>query len=138
MNRIFHARIAWYQYLILIILGANTFALLWMKHILLALLMALALIVIIEMVIHTTYTVTSGNELILSYGRFTRKKIIPIKEIVSMEKCHSMKFGNFSVTEYVLIQYGREKYASVVPVKEREFMELVEKRRMKEEQPINE
>ena len=137
MNRIFHARIAWYQYLILIILGANTFALLWMKHILLALLMALALIVIIEMVIHTTYTVTSGNELILSYGRFTRKKIIPIKEIVSMEKCHSMKFGNFSVPEYVLIQYGREKYASVVPVKEREFMELVEKRRMKEEQPIN-
>ena len=76
MNRIFHARIAWYQYFLLIVLGANAFGFLWCKYILLAVFMMLLLIVVIEQVIHTTYTVTPEGELILSYGRFTRKKTI--------------------------------------------------------------
>lgn len=137
MNRIFHARIAWYQYFILVILGINAFEFLWYKYILLALVTSLMLIVVIEMVIHTTYTVTPENELILYYGRFIRKKVIPIGEITSIRKHHSMKFGRFSVTEYVLIEYGHGKYVSVMPVKEQEFVQLIHKRREKEEQPIN-
>lgn len=39
-----------------------------------------------------------------------------------------MKFGNFSVTDYLLIEYGEGKFASVMPVKEREFVELLEKK----------
>ena len=124
MNRVFHARIAWYQYFLLVVLGANAFGFLWCKYILLAVFMMLLLIVVIEQVIHTTYTVTS---LILSYGRFARKKTIPVKDIISVQKHHSMKFGRFSVTEYVLIEYGKDKYVSVMPVKEREFVELLEK-----------
>ena len=116
MNRIFHARIAWYQYFLLIVLGANAFGFLWCKYILLAVFMMLLLIVVIEQVIHTTYTVTPEGEL--------------IKDIISIRKHHSMKFGRFSVTEYLLIEYGQEKYASVMPVKEREFIESVEKRRI--------
>ena len=34
----------------------------------------------------------------------------------------------FSVTEYVLIECGKGKFVSVMPVKEREFVELLEKR----------
>ena len=128
MNRIFHARIAWYQYFLLIVLGANAFGFLWCKYILLAVFMMLMLIVVIEQVIHTTYTVTSEGELILSYGRFTRKKILPVKDIISIQEHHSMKFGNFSVTRYVLIEYGKGKYVSAMPVKEREFIELIEKK----------
>lgn len=129
MNRIFHARIAWYQYFLLVVLGANAFGFLWCKYIVLAAFMMLLLIVVIEQVIHTVYTITSQDELILSYGRFTRKKTIPVKDIVSVQKHHSMKFGRFSVTEYVLIEYGKGKYVSVMPVKEQEFIELLEKKR---------
>ena len=39
-----------------------------------------------------------------------------------------MKFGRFSVPEYVLIECGKGKFVSVMPVKEREFVELLEKR----------
>ncbi len=39
-----------------------------------------------------------------------------------------MKFGSFSVTDYILIEYGKGKFVSVMPVKEREFAELLEKR----------
>lgn len=127
MNRIFHARIAWYQYFLLVILSVNAFAALWGKHIILAALMMLLLIVVIEQVIHTTYTITSTGELILSYGRFVRKKTILLKEITAVRKVHSMKFGSFSVTNYVLIEYGKGKFASALPVKEREFMEKLGK-----------
>ena len=41
MNRIFHARIVWYQYFLLVVLGVNAFGFLWCKNIILATLMML-------------------------------------------------------------------------------------------------
>ena len=128
MNRIFHARIAWYQYFLLVVLTVNAVGTLWCKYILPAVLLMLMLIIIIEQIIHTTYTVTPDGILEISTGRFTRKKVIPISEITAIKKCHSMKFGRFSVTDYVLIEYGKGKFVSVMPVKEREFAGLLEKR----------
>ena len=128
MNRIFHARIAWYQYFLLVVLTVNVVGALWCKYILPAVLRILMLIVVIEQIIHTVYTVTPDGILEISTGRFIRKKVIPISEITAIRKCHSMKFGRFSVTEYVLIEYGKGKFVSVMPVKEREFVELLEKR----------
>ena len=128
MNRIFHARIAWYQYFLLVVLTVNVVGALWCKYILPAVLLILMLIVVIEQIIHTVYTVTPDGILEISTGRFIRKKVIPISEITAIRKCHSMKFGRFSVTEYVLIEYGKGKFVSVMPVKEREFVELFEKR----------
>ena len=128
MNRIVHARIAWYQYFLLVVLTVNVVGALWCKYILPAVLLILMLIVVIEQIIHTVYTVTPDGILEISTGRFIRKKVIPISEITAIRKCHSMKFGRFSVTEYVLIEYGKGKFVSVMPVKEREFVELLEKR----------
>ena len=128
MIRIFHARIAWYQYFLLVVLTVNVVGALWCKYILPAVLLILMLIVVIEQIIHTVYTVTPDGILEISTGRFIRKKVIPISEITAIRKCHSMKFGRFSVTEYVLIEYGKGKFVSVMPVKEREFVELLEKR----------
>lgn len=128
MNRIFHARIAWYQYFLLVVLTVNVVGALWCKYILPAVLLMLMLIIVIEQIIHTVYTVTPDGTLEISTGRFIRKKVIPVSEITAIKKCHSMKFGRFSVTEYVLIEYGKGKFVSVMPVKEREFAELLEKR----------
>lgn len=58
MNRIFHARIAMGQYLFLILIGILTVYMLWSKLSLPAALFMLWLVVIIEKLIHTTYTVT--------------------------------------------------------------------------------
>ncbi|WP_294547303.1 PH domain-containing protein [uncultured Bacteroides sp.] len=128
MNRIFHARIAWYQYFLLVVLTVNAAGALWTKTILLAVLFMLMLIVVIEQIIHTVYTVTMDGYLEISRGRFIRKKVIPVSGITAIKKCHSMRFGRFSVTEYVLIEYGKGKFVSVMPVKEREFVGLLEKR----------
>ena len=128
MNRIFHARIAWYQYFLLVVLTVNAVGALWCKYILVAVLFMLMLIVVIEQIIHTTYTLTTNGDLEVSRGRFIRKKIIPLSEITAVRRYHSMKFGRFSVTDYILIEYGKGKFVSVMPVKEQEFAELLEKR----------
>lgn len=132
MNRIFHARIAWYQYFALALFTVNAVAALWCKYILPAVFMVLLLIVLIEQIIHTVYTVTSDGTLIIHQGRFSRKKVIPISKIGFIEQCHSMKFGWFSVTRYVLIKYDERKYEALMPVKEQEFMQLIEKRMLSE------
>lgn len=129
MNRVFHARIAWYQYFLIAVLGVNAAGFLWCKHIVPAVFMMLLLVVVIEQVIHTLYTVSADGVLTLSYGRFLRKKVIWVKDITLMKKCSSMQVGRFSVTNYVLIEYGNGKYATALPVKEAEFMELIEKKR---------
>ena len=128
MNRIFHARIAWYQYFLLVVLTVNVAGALWCKYILPAVLLILMLIIVIEQIIHTVYTIAPDGILEISTGRFIRKKVIPVSGITAIKKCHSMKFGRFSVTEYVLIEYGKGKFVSVMPVKEREFVGLLEKR----------
>ena len=61
MNRIFHARIAWYQYFLLVVLTVNAVGALWCKYILVAVLFMLMLIVVIEQIIHTTYTLTTDG-----------------------------------------------------------------------------
>ena len=70
----------------------------------------------------------TNGDLEVSPGRFIRKKNIPLSEITAVRKYHSMKFGRFSVTDYILIEYGKGKFVSVMPVKEQEFAELLEKR----------
>lgn len=129
MNRIFHVRIAWYQYLYLILLGGLSFFLLWDKNIILAAICMVLLVVLIERFINTTYTITGNGQLILSSGRFSKPKTIWLKDIISVERRNSVKIGTFSVLRYVLIGYGAGRYLSILPLKEEEFIDLLEKKR---------
>lgn len=128
MNRTFHARIAWYQYLLLVVLTANMASAVWCGYILPAVLLALVLIGLIEKVIHTVYTVTSDGVLKIYRGRFGGKTAIPLRDISAVKRCRSMKFGRFSATQYLLIEYGEGRFASVMPVAEEEFLKALSRR----------
>ena len=121
MNRIFHARIAMGQYLFLILIGILAVYMLWYKSPFLAAIFMLWLVVIIEKLIHTTYTVTPDGKLVLSFGRFSRSKEILMKDITSVERASSMQVG--------LVKYGEGKCVVLLPVKEEEFIRLLEERR---------
>lgn len=129
MDRIFHARIAWYHYLILAVATCNAVGALWYKHVLIALCWIILLIIFVEMIIHTAYTITAAGKLEISRGRFLKKRIIPLTDIHAIEQHRSMRFGHFSVTRYVLVKYGEGKFESLLPVKEQEFIELLKKRK---------
>ena len=84
MNRIFHARIAAGQYLFLLITTAITIHEMWMKHAIMTILFMLLLIIAIERLIHTTYTLTTDDKLILFYVKYGTKEkcavLLPVKE----------------------------------------------------------
>ena len=129
MNRIFHARIAAGQYLFLLIATAVIIHEMWMKHAVLTITFMLLLIIAIERLIHTTYTLTADGRLILYFGRFTRSKEIPLKDITSVERASSMKIGRFAVMRYVLVRYGTKgKCAVLLPVKEDMFIKTLTER----------
>ena len=54
----------------------------------------LLLVVSIEKLIHTTYTVTADNRLLLFFGRFSRGREILLKDITSVERTSSMRIGD--------------------------------------------
>lgn len=129
MNRIFHTRITWYQHLYFVLLGGLTFFLLWDKSIILAVVCMLLLVFLIERLIHTTYTLTTDGRLILSAGRFTKPKTVWLKDIVSVKQRCSVRVGRCAALHYVLIECASGRYISVLPVKEQEFIDLLEERR---------
>lgn len=129
MDRVFHARIAAGQYLFLILMGILAVYMLWNKYPLPAALFMFGLLISIEKLIHTAYTVTSEGKLVLFFGRFSRGKEILLKDIISVERANSMQIGKFAVMRYVLVKYGKQgKCAALLPVKEEEFIRLLEER----------
>lgn len=128
MNRIFHARIAAGHCLFVVLSGAIAVYSLWEKNILVALLFMLLLVAVIEKLIHTTYTVTADGRLLLYFGRFSREKEIRLDDIIAVERASSMRIGRFAVMRYVLVRYGEDRCVALLPVKEQEFVRLLEQR----------
>ena len=129
MNRIFHARIAVGQYLFLVLATIIVIYAMWMQHAVMAILFMLLLIIPIERLIHTTYTLTTDGRLLLFYGRFSRSEEILLKDIISVERASSMKIGRFAVMRYVLVKYGTKgKCAVLLPVKEDLFIKTLTNR----------
>ena len=129
MNRIFHARIAIGQYLFLVLTTIIVIYAMWMQHAVMAVLFMLLLVIAIERLIHTTYTLTTDDRLLLFYGRFSRSEEISLKDIISVERASSMKIGRFAVMRYVLVKYGtRGKCAVLLPVKEDMFIKTLTNR----------
>ena len=111
MNRIFHARIALGQYLFLFLVAGMTVWALWEKHILVAIVMAAILIVGIEKLIHTTYTITSDGNLVV-------------------EQVYGIRLFGVGLMRCVLVHHGN-KTEALMPVKEEEFIDVINKKRMK-------
>lgn len=128
MNRIFHARIVAGQFLFLLLVSGLAVYMLWNKHVVLAVFFMFWLIVLIEKLIHTTYTVTTDGRLVLCFGRFRRSREIRLEEVTAVRRASSMRVGGFALVSYVLVQYGAGRHVALFPVKEEEFIKLMEKR----------
>ena len=77
MNRIFHVKIAGGTYFLLILLTAVMVFAFWCMKAMIGLVVALGLIIIIERIIHSTYTLTADGKLVVYYGRFYKGKTLP-------------------------------------------------------------
>ncbi len=94
---------------------------------LLGFVVVIILVVIIERVIHTVYIFTSAGNLVINHGRFTRKKTIPVNEIIKVTVVNTpMGFSH-----YILLEYGAEHFVSVQPENYEAFIEELKMRQAK-------
>lgn len=136
MNRIFHVKITAGTYLFLVLFTAIMVLAFWYMQSIVGLVMAIALIVTIESVIHSTYTLTTEGKLVVYRGRFLKTITIPFADITDVELKQSSGFGGMMTSQYVLVHYSDKKLLSLVPVKPEEFINALVRRlehRMEEE-----
>ncbi len=126
MNQIFHIRINWQHYLYLILLTTSAFFCLWHKTVIPAVIFLILIIVIIERILNTVYTITVSGTIVLHYGRFSPQQILFISEIEKIEKVEKMRIGSHALHSYLLVQLkNNPSNVSVIPIKEKEFIKRI-------------
>lgn len=128
MDRIFHARIFPAQILWVALVAFLAVWALWQKHPVLAAVFMLCLVFSIERLIHTVYTVTADGRLVVYRGRFSRSSERCIADIASVGRATSVRVGGRTLFTYVLLVYKDGRYEALQPVKEEEFISLLERR----------
>lgn len=128
MNRIFHVKIAQGAYIFLVLCTALMVIAFWYQEAIVGMIMALLLIVNIERIIHSTYTLTADGKVVVYYGRFYKGKTISLTDITDVELKRSSGFGGIMPSQYVLIHYENKNLLSLVPVKPEEFINALVKR----------
>ncbi|WP_455669236.1 PH domain-containing protein [Phocaeicola sp.] len=128
MNRIFHVKIAQGAYIFLVLCTALMVIAFWYQEAIVGMVMALLLIVNIERIIHSTYTLTADGKVVVYYGRFYKGKTIPLTDITDVELKRSSGFGGIMPSKYVLVHYENKNLLSLIPVKPEEFINALVKR----------
>ena len=137
MNRTFHYRVSLLNYVAIAVVAAAALCMFWHRSAAgavagLALMMAVVLMV--ERIVHTAYVFTADGMLVLSKGRFSRRVAIRITDIVSVERVRAGVLG----VRYVLIRYGAGREVSVQPAGEEAFVGEITRRQELMERRENE
>ncbi len=137
MNRTFHYRVSLLNYVAIVVVAAAALCMFWHRSAAgavagLALMMAVVLMV--ERIVHTAYVFTADGMLVISKGRFSRRVAIRITDIVSVERVRAGVLG----VRYVLIRYGAGREVSVQPAGEEAFVGEITRRQELMERRENE
>ena len=89
----------------------------------------LLMVVVIEKMIHTTYTVTSSNTLIIHAGKFSKDKIIPISDIDRIDRINRIRIGGKALQTSLAIVMKDQKEYFITPVNEEDFIKCIAKHR---------
>ena len=132
MNRVFHARILPAYVLALALFAYLLIHAFWVRSALLALLCMVVLVLVVERIIHTQYTLTADGRLLVDRGRFRRRLELAVTDILLVEQVKAPLFGALLVSHYVLVHYKGGKTIALLPVREEEFVQVLEQRMRKD------
>lgn len=133
MERTFHQQFTMANKCGITVFSLLAFYLLWQKAALTGLFVAVIVVLMIERMIHTTYTFTVSERsevLRIDHGRFSRPTVIAVNEIV---RCTLMKTA-FGLSHYLLIEYGGRRMVSVTPDNSEAFIAELKKRQEQNEE----
>ena len=133
MERTFHQQFTMANKCGITVFSLLALYLLWQKAALTGLFVAVIVVLMIERMIHTTYTFTVSERsevLRIDRGRFSRPTVIAVNEIV---RCTLMKTA-FGLSHYLLIEYGGRRMVSVTPDNSEAFIAELKKRQEQNEE----
>lgn len=123
MERTFHHHFTLSAKCGIALLAMLTFYLFWEKMVVVGLVVVVALVVMMERVIHTSYTFTE-DKLFINKGRFSKKQEILLNEIIHCIPMSSL----FGISHYLLLEFGAGHLASVQPEDEDSFQKELKER----------
>ncbi len=127
MNRIFHHRISWAAYAAIVVLALCALFFLWHRErpasIVVGLLLAMNTVMLVERLLHTSYTFENGL-LRISRGRFARERVIDIDHI----KETTIVRKPLGVQRYVLLRLKDGREIGLQPADEQAFISEINKR----------
>lgn len=126
MNKIFHEKINAGKLCFLFIEIAIFAWFAWFKMAIPALLFLIAVVYTLEMLLHSTYTVTSDGKLIIYRGRFLKTTLLSLRDIDRIESNHFSFRVGLRLGSYLLIVMKNGKELGIRPEKEQEFIEYIE------------
>ena len=140
MSRIFHAKIQFQSWLLLLaiffVFGYSA----WHKQPIMLMIATVLLIVMIDRMIHTTYTITP-TDIIIHTGKFSKDKTIPLQDLLRVEKISGVRLFGHSFNSFLLLTYQvngeekpqavEEKSLAVIPQNFDDFVKCLQKRKQK-------
>lgn len=123
MNRIFHHRFTLPAKCSIALFALLAFWLFWQRMPVVALAVIVVVLMMMERVLHGSYTLTA-DRLLIDRGRFARRREIRLCDIV---RCTPMT-GIFGLSHYLLIEYGAGRLTTVQLSEEAVFIRELKKR----------
>lgn len=127
MDRVFQARIQSGSLLLLAAVTVAAVYFMWCKNGILMAVALLFMVVIIEMMIKTAYTVKTSGVLVIRRGRFSKTVQINLLDIERIERINRFRIFGHSFSRYLLIHVKGRTPVAVVPVNEDGFVACIEK-----------
>lgn len=136
MNRQFHAKISMMNYVLLAALLSVAISFIWSSEYIarqwIGLLLAVVfvvMIIIIEKIINTTYTITSDGKLVVHNGRFSKDIVVPIENIERIDRINRYRIGRKPLLTYLVIVLNDGTEHGVMPNNEEDFIKCVKRKR---------
>lgn len=126
MNKVFHEKITLGKMVFLFLEMAIFTWFAWYKMPLPALCFLILVVYTLEMLLHSTYTITSDGRLVIYKGRFQKEKVYFLQDIDHIEDGHYSFNLGFRVGSYLLLVLKNGTEKGITPNKEKEFIDYIE------------
>ena len=139
MNRIYHAKVTFCRGLVLVALTVMTLVALWWRWPLAALPAMLLLLWWIERLIHTTYTLTTDQKLLIDEGHFACRCTICLADVRHIQRSRPLLTACSSLFGGIEVTLSDGKHITLFPQREEEFMRQIEHRctLLSKQQPLD-
>ena len=126
MNRTFQTKVGRWYWCVIALTSTLLFYLFWQHFIIAALVAMAAVVLLIEMLIHTQYVLTADDVLLIESGRFVPNVKIAVRDIKSVRKVRSAALFqpalSFSRLELTYETAGKIQTAQVSPKNTDDFI----------------